>query len=325
MVQRTYSIWSLPNNLGLTQFTETSQGTAVLANPADFRVELISNYMNQSEWLDSLKGTNGVDGIDGANGVDGKSAYELAVDNGYEGNISEWLDSLKGTDGTNGVDGSNGINGKSAYELAVENGYEGNINEWLDSLKGSNGVDGSNGINGKSAYELAVENGYEGNINEWLDSLKGTDGINGVDGSNGINGKSAYEIYVDNVSTGDPVLTESEWLESLVAKADMSNVYTKDEVNQKFTDLVGSAPEAFDTLKEISDELTNSSTAITAIINTLTHKIDSSVVYTKQEIDASIVEYAQPKGEYLTEHQDLSLLATKFEVSTGYYNKHEVE
>ena len=233
MVQRTYSIWSLPNNLGLTQFTETSQGTAILANPADFRVELISNYMNQSEWLDSLKGTNG--------------------------------------------------------------------------------VDGSNGINGKSAYELAVDNGYEGNINEWLDSLKGT---NGVDGSNGINGKSAYEIYVDNVSTGDPVLTESEWLESLIAKADMSNVYTKDEVNQKFTDLVGSAPEAFDTLKEISDELTNSSTAVTAIINTLTHKVDSSVVYTKQEIDASIVEYAQPKGNYLTEHQDISNKADKSELPT---------
>ena len=121
---------------------------------------------------------------------------------------------------------------------------------------------------------------------------------------------------MNSVQEGDPVLTESEWLESLVAKADMSNVYTKDEVNQKFTDLAGSAPEAFDTLKEISDELTNSSTAVTAIINTLTHKVDSSVVYTKQEIDASIVAYAQPKGNYLTEHQDISNKADKSELPT---------
>jgi len=32
-------------------------------------------------------------------------------------------------------------NGKSAYELAVENGFEGTLQEWLDSLKGQNGKD----------------------------------------------------------------------------------------------------------------------------------------------------------------------------------------
>lgn len=39
------------------------------------------------------------------NGIDGKSAYELAVDNGYSGTIQQWLDSLKGQDGTNGTNG----------------------------------------------------------------------------------------------------------------------------------------------------------------------------------------------------------------------------
>lgn len=33
------------------------------------------------------------------NGVDGKSAYEVAVDNGFEGNESQWLTSLKGQNG----------------------------------------------------------------------------------------------------------------------------------------------------------------------------------------------------------------------------------
>lgn len=38
-------------------------------------------------------------------GIDGKSAYEMAVDNGFVGTEAEWLESLKGTNGTNGVDG----------------------------------------------------------------------------------------------------------------------------------------------------------------------------------------------------------------------------
>lgn len=68
------------------------------------------------------------------NGEDGLSAYELAVQEGFEGTLEEWLDSLKGEDGTNG---SNGIDGQDVsieeiYQVAVENGYEGTF---LDFLK----------------------------------------------------------------------------------------------------------------------------------------------------------------------------------------------
>ncbi len=45
-------------------------------------------------------GEAGPAGKDGATGAAGKSAYELAVDNGFEGTLQEWLDSLKGTNGT---------------------------------------------------------------------------------------------------------------------------------------------------------------------------------------------------------------------------------
>lgn len=147
--------------------------------------------------------------------VTGKSAYEIAVDNGYIGTEAEWLESLKG-----GGEGSVGADGKSAYEIAVENGYNGTEVEWLESLKGVDGQDGENGqdgqdgvpgTKGKSAYEIAVDNGYIGTEVEWLASLHGTDGQNGQDGTPGANGKSAYEIAVDNGYTG----TEAEWLESL--------------------------------------------------------------------------------------------------------------
>ena len=39
----------------------------------------------------------------GGSGTAGKSAYEIAVDNGFVGTETEWLESLKGAEGTNGA------------------------------------------------------------------------------------------------------------------------------------------------------------------------------------------------------------------------------
>ena len=50
-------------------------------------------------------------------GMDGKSAYELAVENGFQGSVTEWLATLGGS------------GGKSAYEIAVENGFVGSEKE----------------------------------------------------------------------------------------------------------------------------------------------------------------------------------------------------
>jgi hypothetical protein len=60
----------------------------------------------------------------------GKSAYELAVENGFVGTTIEWLASLVGTSGADGL---------SAYEIAVENGFIGNEAAWLESLQGTDG------------------------------------------------------------------------------------------------------------------------------------------------------------------------------------------
>ena len=79
---------------------------------------------------------NGINGKDGENGL---SAFELAVQNGFTGTLTDWLESLKGTDGINGTNGKDGKNGLSAYEIAVKNGFVGTKSEWLDSLKGENG------------------------------------------------------------------------------------------------------------------------------------------------------------------------------------------
>ena len=105
-----------------------------------------------------------------------------------------------------------GMNGKSAYEIAVENGFTGTRDEWLNSMKGTDGIDGTNGVNGangKSAYEIACENGFEGSEQEWLLSLQlgrpGNDGKNGADGLPGKDGVGIKSVEID--SNGDLIVT----------------------------------------------------------------------------------------------------------------------
>lgn len=72
----------------------------------------------------------------GAKGEDGKSAYQLAVEAGYEGSETEWLASLKGKDGKDGTNGINGTNGK-------------------DGKDGTNGVDGKTPVKGVDYFTTA--------------------------------------------------------------------------------------------------------------------------------------------------------------------------
>lgn len=52
-----------------------------------------------------------------------KTAYDIAVDNGFDGTEEEWLQSLKGE------------RGNSAYEIAVKYGFSGTESEWIESMK----------------------------------------------------------------------------------------------------------------------------------------------------------------------------------------------
>ena len=51
------------------------------------------------------QGPQGQQGVAGENGADGESAYQIAVDNGFEGTEQEWLASLVGPQGPKGEDG----------------------------------------------------------------------------------------------------------------------------------------------------------------------------------------------------------------------------
>lgn len=103
-------------------------------------------------------GKDGVDGQDGTPGTPGKSAYEIAVENGFEGDEQAWLESLKGQDGKPGKDGEDG----------------------RDGTPGADGTPGQNGTPGKSAYQIAVDYGYTGTEQEWLAQFSGQVGNDGI-------------------------------------------------------------------------------------------------------------------------------------------------
>ena len=81
---------------------------------------------------------------DGKDGENGKSAYEIAVQNGYDGTETDWLESLKGQKGDRGEKGEKGDAGAP--------GKDG-----VNGKDGTNGVDGKNGTDGYSPTATVTE------------------------------------------------------------------------------------------------------------------------------------------------------------------------
>lgn len=98
-------------------------------------------------------GTKGDKGDTGSRGADGKSAYEVALQNGFTGTEADWLTSLKGQKGDTGAPGAKGAPGEKG-----ERGEKGDVGE-----TGEKGEKGDTGTPGK-------------------DGVKGTDGKDGADG-----------------------------------------------------------------------------------------------------------------------------------------------
>ncbi len=134
-------------------------------------------------------------GADGEKGTDGKSAYQIAVEQGYQGSESDWLSSLKGdkgdkgNTGAKGNPGQDGADGKSAYAIAVEHGYEDSEEKWLLSLKGEKGDTGERGEKG--------DTGDRG--------LQGVPGEKGEKGDAGVAGKDGFSPIANVVKDGSVI------------------------------------------------------------------------------------------------------------------------
>ena len=139
-------------------------------------------------------------GANGEKGTDGKSAYQIAVEQGYQGSESDWQGD-KGNTGAKGNPGQDGADGKSAYAIAVEHGYEDSEEKWLLSLKGEKGDTGERGEKGDTG--LQGERGEKGETGQ--QGEQGPMGEKGEKGDAGVAGKDGFSPIANVVKDGSVI------------------------------------------------------------------------------------------------------------------------
>ena len=230
-------------------------------------------------------------------------------------------ESLEGIKGINAVD----IDWNAAQpEENVTINSTGELLSWIKQLptkgergeqgpQGPQGPQGETGIFDSSELEnYALKTDLDNKVN-WTESTPGRNHIVLK------NHDSVLGTAVDNISTYNLVML-SKWdvadfgsnqihlnLNSIdgVTLNDNEHIATTEFVNEKISEVVGAAPEALDTLKEIGDKLAEDDNAVSALTSEIANKANAADIYTKNEADA----------KFLTEHQDISGLATAASVA----------
>lgn len=115
------------NNGVFTQPSYVYISGATYNNVGDGLADLDRRIYDLEQRPPSGPGTPGPQGPTGATGADGRSAYQVAVDNGFVGTQAEWLESLQGADGRDGEDGNagSGSNVAAGDNIEVETNEDG--------------------------------------------------------------------------------------------------------------------------------------------------------------------------------------------------------
>ena len=229
----------------------------------------------------------------GAKGEDGKSAYQIALDEGFEGTEAEWLASLKGKDGTNGVDGKTPVKGVDYFTQAEIQQIEDNAAAKVDlsdyaktadlSTVATSGSyeDLTNKPTIPAAYELPVAS---------TTTLGGVKVGSGLDITNGVLS-----------ATGGGVADAVDW-SRVQNKPNFANVATSGDYN----DLINQP--TIPSVEGLASE---------AYVN---EKVAAIVI---PEVPTKVSELENDKG-YLTEHQSLEGYAKTADLAqvakTGSYN-----
>lgn len=142
--------------------------------------------------------------VNGEKGDEGKTAYEVAVDNGFKGNEAEWLASLRGEDGV----------GIEKIEQVGSNEKENTFTiTFTDSTKYTFTL--KNGAPGKSMVSLVKTSATDQTdtytvtySDRTTSSFNVRNGENGIDGTKGLDGKDGVgiaNVTIDN--QGDQIVT----------------------------------------------------------------------------------------------------------------------
>ena len=157
----------------------------------------------------------------GETGADGKSAYELAVEEGFQGTLDEWLDSLKGEPGQNGADGAPGAPGQDG-----ENGENAEIVGCTATVDSTSGSPKVTVTMGGTSTQRTFQFDFTGLVGaQGATGAQGPAGVDGNDGQDGVDGAAAgFGKPIANVNTLEPG-----------QQATVNVVATGDNTNKIFT------------------------------------------------------------------------------------------
>ena len=156
-------------------------------------------------------------------GKTGKSAYDIWLDNGYEGSETDFLEWLRGL-GTRGEKGDTGAQGEQG-------------------IQGEKGPDST--TEGRTAYQAAVLNGFGGTLTEWLDSLVGGGHSSDVVGPKGEDGVFDRTTVFNDLKTNNKTVLGS--IDELVT--------TLEDNRLKLIELLSSPATTSDSLVDIANRL----------------------------------------------------------------------
>lgn len=139
-------------SIGTVQTIASDQpASANLTKTGDTSYAINLNIPSGKQGETGTPGKDGKNGADGKDGQAGKSAYELAVEQGFKGDLTSWLSSLKGKDGQPGPAGPAGKDGERGPQgIPGKDGKNG-----APGADGKPGKDGSDGKNGHSIWNTS--------------------------------------------------------------------------------------------------------------------------------------------------------------------------
>lgn len=150
---------------------------------------LFNNADGDNMWTLIKPKVGTIKGEKGDAGADGKSAYEVAVANGYTGTQAQWLASLKGADGAPGKDGSAGKDGQTWQPYIADD------NHWHIRLINSVDMPAIVGvITQGNANDLTMDDSYR--IDGTVTNVPSTSGLLTIRANSG----EVWQTYIDSAT-----------------------------------------------------------------------------------------------------------------------------
>jgi hypothetical protein len=175
--------------------TELQGGEMLVASPdgqnkipklAPTGAFLFNNADGDNMWALIKPKVGTIKGEKGDAGADGKSAYEVAVANGYSGTQAQWLASLKGADGAPGKDGKDG---QTWQPYIADDGY------WHIKMISDTATQSIVGVlTSGDANILTVNDSYQ--VSGTISNVPTTEGLLTVRTS----GTEVWQTYIDSAT-----------------------------------------------------------------------------------------------------------------------------